>query len=112
MLPFENRIKKKKDFEIIFKKGDIFHSETMVSIFLKNELKETRFGFIVSKKVSSKAVSRNRIKRVLREQTRLMLDKIKKGFDIVVIAKKEISEKDSKTIAAEIEELFTKKGIL
>ncbi len=108
MLPFENRIKKRKDFENIFKNGELLYSDILTVKFLKNNLSRTRFGFIVSKKISKKAVLRNSIKRKLREQIRLRLPNFKKGFDIIIIAKKEIIKKNSEEIGTDFEELFSR----
>jgi ribonuclease P protein component len=47
-----------------------------------------RLGVVVSKEVGP-AAYRNRIKRVCREFFRLHKDKIKGGFDIIVLAKRE-----------------------
>ncbi len=112
MLPSDNRIKRKNDFSVILEKGETVHSELMVVKFLENNLKETRFGFIVSRKVSSKAVSRNRVKRILREQIRLRLPKIKKGLDVVIIAKKEIVGKTSLVVGSEFDDILAKQKIL
>jgi ribonuclease P protein component len=112
MLPLENRIKKKKEFEAVFKEGEAFHSGLFTVILSKSETEEKKFGFIVSKKVSSKAVSRNRVKRISREQVRLMLPRIRKGVNIIIIAKKEALKQDSKKIKAELESLFIKKEII
>ena len=38
MLPKINRIKKKKDFEIIFKKGKSFKNNLFILKFIKNNL--------------------------------------------------------------------------
>ena len=67
MLPKINRIKKKKDFEIIFKKGASFRNNLFTLRFLKNSLGINRFGFVVSQKVSKKAVVRNKVRRRLTE---------------------------------------------
>lgn len=111
MLSFENRIKKRNDFKEILKKGNLIHCEILTVKFLENNLNRTRFGFIVSKKVSKKAVVRNAVKRKLREQIRLRLINFKKGFDMIIIAKKDISEKKSREISVVIEELFSKNFI-
>ncbi len=113
MLPFKNRIKKKNDFKKILERGEVVYSEMMVVKILKNgPSDETRFGFIVSKKVSKKANERNKIKRILREQIRQILPATEKGYDIVVVAKKEILKRGSEEIGFEIKNLFNKKGIL
>ena len=57
----------------------------------------TRFGFIVSKKVSNKANHRNKVKRRLREIVRELVatpwqDRFSPYIAVVVIARKEICE--------------------
>jgi ribonuclease P protein component len=71
MLPQKNRIQKKKDIEKIFKRGRTFKEASLILKTIKNSLGISRFGFIVSQKVSKKANVRNKIKRRLREIVRL-----------------------------------------
>lgn len=87
MLPQQNRIKKKKDFEEIFNKGKTFKQDFLLLTAMKNNNNVSRFGFVVSKKVSKKACIRNRIKRVLREIARKEIGLCKTGLDIVVVAR-------------------------
>ncbi len=112
MLPPENRIKKKNDFSVILEKGETVHSELMVVKFLKNDFEKTRFGFIVSRKVSPRAVSRNRVRRILREQIRLRLPEIKKGLDVVIIAKKAIVGKTSLVVGSDFDDILAKQKTL
>ena len=88
MLPRENRLKKKKDFENVFKQGRGFKEDFLFLKFAKNNSKTTRFGFVVGQKVSKKATTRNRVKRKLRELTAGVLGNIEKGFDTVIVAEK------------------------
>ncbi|MCX6720067.1 MAG: ribonuclease P protein component, partial [Candidatus Staskawiczbacteria bacterium] len=97
MLPKINRIKNKKDFEVIFRKGINFKNSLFILKFLKNDLGKNRFGFVVSQKVSKKAVIRNKVRRRLVEAVKKENEKIKIGTDLVFIAlpgieKKEFSE--------------------
>ncbi len=64
----------------------------------------SRFGFIVPAKAFSKAVARNRIKRVLSETIRKRLKNINYPRDVVIMIKKG-KEKD---IAGEFRELMLK----
>jgi ribonuclease P protein component len=67
MLLKENRLKKKKDFERVFSQGRNLKGDFLFFKTINNKLEDNRIGFIVSKKVSKKAVERNKIKRRLRE---------------------------------------------
>ena len=97
MLPKINRIKKKKDFEVIFRNSKSLKSNLFIFKIAKNNLGLNRFGFVISQKVSKKATLRNKIKRRLTEAVKNELKKIKIGTDLVIIAlpgieKKELSE--------------------
>ncbi len=88
MLPRKNRLIQKKDFEVISRTGTFF---SFGEVFLKirsNNSKETKIGFSIGIKFSSKAVERNRIKRQLREIFRKNIKKIEKGWDVMVSLKK------------------------
>lgn len=110
MLPTSNRLKKTKDFGRIYEQG-VFVSEKFITFkYAKNGLKLSRFGIVVSNKISKKAVERNKIKRRLRASVRECLGKVKPGFDIVVMVKKEILEADFETIKNIINRLITSIG--
>jgi len=66
-------------------KGRVFNTPYFRLKTLETGLKTSRFGIIISNKVSKKAVERNLLKRQISEIFRLNLDKIKLGIDIVVI---------------------------
>lgn len=82
MLPKINRIKKKKDFEIIFKKGASLKNNLFILRFVKNNLNQNRFGFVVSQKISKKATIRNKIRRKLTEAIKIQAKNIKTGTDL------------------------------
>lgn len=94
MLPKINRLTKKKDFELVFKKGEVFKNTFLLCKTMKNNLKESRFGFVVSKKISSKAVVRNRVKRRLRQAFINNMRKFNPPIDVVVIALSGIEKKE------------------
>ena len=94
MLLKKNRLIKKKDFERLFKEGKSFREKFLVLKVNENNLDESRFGFIVSKKVSKKAVIRNKIKRQLREIVRKEMNNYQKGFDVAVITLPAAESKD------------------
>lgn len=97
MLPKINRIKRKKDFEIIFKSPKNFRNQLFILKSTKNDLGLIRLGFVVSQKISKKSVVRNKVRRRLAEAVKNEFKNIKLGTDLVLIAlpgieKKEFSE--------------------
>ncbi len=93
MLPYKNRLIKKKDFDRVQRTGQFYAQNNLVMKISQNDLDEVRVGFIVSLKFSKKAVERNLMKRQLREIFRNQLKSIKKGTDIVVSTRKRQGEK-------------------
>ena len=63
---------------------------------------ETKFGFVVSKKVSKKAVLRNKTKRVLQEAAREVLDTMTTGKNIIIYAKTTFTYKDTEEVKKNI----------
>ena len=108
MLPKENRLKKKKDFERAFEKGKNIKGDTIYLKVLKTEEPLTRIGFIVSKKVSLKAVERNKIKRRMRDSVKRILNTIENGLDIIVTALPKIKKSEFEDIKEDITKTFEK----
>jgi len=104
MLPKVNRLKKKKDIERVFKSGRGFKEDFLILKMVKNNLKNSRFAFIVSQKVSKKATLRNKIRRRLSELARRHLPTTRPGTDIIIMALPGLEEKDF----WEIEEIINK----
>lgn len=111
MLPKRNRLKKNKDFENVFKKGQGFKEDFLYLKIKKNNLESSRFGFVVSKKFSQKATVRNKIKRRLRELVKVKLPKIKKGIDGVIIIMPGFKINDFWELEEIINKLFEKANI-
>jgi len=108
VLPKKYRLKKKKEFERVFKKGKAKKKDFLFIKFVKNDQNATRFGFVVSKKISKKAVVRNKVKRRLREAAREMLSEIKPGYDVVIVAQKGIEKQDFFQIKNQLKQLLRK----
>ncbi|MDD5569228.1 MAG: ribonuclease P protein component [Candidatus Pacebacteria bacterium] len=111
MLSLKNRLKKEKDFERVFKQGKAAKNALFFLKGLDTGSANTRFGFIVSKKVSKKAVIRNKAKRWMRVIARENLPKIKKGYDIIITAYPKIAGADINEARKEIGNLFSKAGL-
>ncbi len=110
MLAKINRLKKDKDFEKVFKQGQGFKQGLLYLKIRKNNLKTSRFGFVISKKFSKKAVIRNKTKRRLSEIIKTKLPEIKKGIDVVIVATPG-AENDFQGLEDVVNKLFKKAGI-
>lgn len=78
------RLKKQKDFDLVFSKGTRVYSKSLTLIFIKSS--ELKIGISLSKK-HGKAFKRNRIKRLLRASIRNYTDKIKDSYYIIILPK-------------------------
>ena len=84
----QERIRKKKEFLLLYKKGKRYRGKFFTLIYLSSDLKFSRMAVVVSKKVGN-AVIRNKVKRWIRALFRTNKDLLKNPFDLVFIAKKE-----------------------
>ena len=87
----QERIRKRKDFLFLYKKGYRYRGKYFNLIYLSNDFSFSRMAVIVSKKVGN-AVKRNKIKRQMRALFRRNKSLLKAPLDIIIIAKKEILE--------------------
>jgi ribonuclease P protein component len=112
MLVKKHRLKKKKDFEKVYKEGKGFKQDFLFLKAVNNDLEDTRIGIVVSAKIAKKATERNLIKRRLREILRKRLEEIKPGLDIVIITLKGINKETSfQAIEETIDKLLLKTKI-
>lgn len=103
----KNRLKKKLDFEDVFKKGKAVNGSFLFIKHKNNELGIPRFGFVVSAKIAGKAVERNKIRRIISELVRGEINKLG-GQDIIVFATKKIIGTDRVEIGKDLLEVLKK----
>ncbi len=109
MLPSANRLRKQKDIEKVFKKGEGYKEDFLILKTAKNNLRNSRFAFIVSKKISLKATTRNKIRRRLSELVRSELKKMKEpARDAILMAGPGLEKKDYWEMEESMVKLFKK----
>ncbi len=79
--PRAYRLGRSRNYRYVYRKGKSFPSRSLVLIYLR--AKDVKLGFSVSSKVGN-AVTRNRVRRYLREDARLLRPRLKKGRYIFV----------------------------
>ena len=105
-------IKRRYEFKILFSKGKIAYGKNLTMYSLKNKINYNKLGIAVGKK-SGRAVDRNKIKRLIRENYRLSEDNIKCGYNILISVNKksEIKNIDFYDVKNELEKLLKKSEI-
>lgn len=106
----ENKIKKRKQFNFIFKSGDAVHSKTQTLIFTKSKNKTYKVGFSASKKVGN-SVARNRARRRMREAARKNEQFFNKNLCYIFVAKEAIIQADFTQIVADTNYLINKANL-
>ncbi len=81
------RLLRSQEFDAVFKNPEKIGSQHLLVLFKKNNLPFSRLGLVVAKKQFKKSVTRNYIKRRLREKFRTIIN-FHTNIDIVVVPKK------------------------
>lgn len=79
------RIRKKKDFLILYKKGNRYRGKYFTLIHLPSDSAFSRVGVVASRKVGS-AVARNKVKRWMRELFRRNKGLLASPVDFLIVA--------------------------
>jgi ribonuclease P protein component len=105
----ERYLKKNSQFSLVYDEGQSWTCREIVLKALMNGLDSTRFGFVISHRLG-KAVARNRIKRRLREITRLT--PAQPGWDIILIARIPAASLDYQGLEKSVKKLLVKAGLI
>lgn len=99
------------DFRKIYARGKSYVTPLIVVYVLKNRSKNVRVGITTSKKVGN-AVTRSRCRRVIREAYRELSPRVKKGYDLVFVARGRTPHVKSTDIRRHMEKQLLAAGIL
>ena len=105
-------LRNKKDFDRIFKHKQVFGNKLFTLLYRKNGLDHNRYAFVVSRKVSKRAVVRNKLRRRLKNYIILDEGRIAKGYDMVLICKAAAAEADYPRLTASVRHLFYKTELM
>ncbi len=83
---FTSSLNKDRQFRRLYKKGTSAVRPCLVVYARENRSERNHLGFTVTAKIG-KAVTRNRVRRRLREIYRLHETELRPGFDLVVVAR-------------------------
>lgn len=103
-MEFSNSLRKNKEFQYVYNKGNSVANKYLIMYILNNDLNVNRIGISVSKKVGN-SVIRHRLTRLIRESYRLTERNYKCGYDIVVIARPTAKDKSFSEINSALNHL-------
>ena len=105
----EECLTKPQQYAIVYSQGSSWVSNLIVMKALPNGLTLSRYGLSVSKRVG-KAVTRNRIKRLLREILRIV--PLKPAWDIIFIVRPAAATADYASLKRSVEGLLSRASLL
>ena len=98
----ENVLRRKEDFDRIYRKGKSVGDRYVVIFCMRNDLGFNRIASLASKKVGN-SVKRNRARRLMRESVRISDAEIRQGYDLIIIARNTINGKKCADVKKSIE---------
>ncbi|WP_069790781.1 ribonuclease P protein component [Cyanobacterium sp. IPPAS B-1200] len=118
-LSSRHRLKKRSDFQTVYQHGIRRYSRHLIiralPIMVSDSLVcpiSTKLGISISRKVSKKAVVRNRIKRQIKSAFRSLLPEISSNWLIVITVKSDARECNYEHFLRELKELLIKTDII
>ncbi|MBJ7899756.1 MAG: ribonuclease P protein component [Cyanobacteria bacterium RI_101] len=112
-LPAPLRLKRRQDFQRVYQQGKRYRGACLLLRVLKEPgLAQSRFGISVSRKVSKRAVDRNRLKRRARGVILRLLPRLGGGFQVIIVVLPQAALYNSEHFLRELEQLFTQAGII
>ena len=106
-----NSMKSSDSFRKVYREGKSYANKYLVMYLLRNETEGNQVGISVSKKVGNSVV-RHRVTRLIRESYRLQENRLKQGYDMVVVARAGAKDKGYAEIASAFLHLCKLHGIL
>ncbi len=102
------RLRKNRQFQYVYHKGKSCACRELVLLHVRNP--RLQVGFSVSRKVGN-SVMRNRVKRRLREQFRLMMPRLRTGL-YVIVAREGAAKADSRALGAALHQMLRRQGLI
>ncbi|HEY0755694.1 MAG TPA: ribonuclease P protein component [Ktedonobacteraceae bacterium] len=96
------RLRKSSEFQRVRQQGRSITSRLLILAWASNEVALLRIGFVVSKRVSKRAVDRNYLKRLLGEAIRPVLPGLSPGWDLVLTVRQNALTADLRVLEQDL----------
>jgi ribonuclease P protein component len=103
-------LRKNKNFQAVYRVGKSYANRQLVLYILPNNTNERRVGFAAGKRLGN-AVTRNRVKRLLRETYRLNQFHLNSGFDVIIVGRQAIVGEKLPGVVAAFRHLCGRAGV-
>lgn len=106
MLSKKNRISNRQLLKKLFEKGKQYKNNNFIFKFLPSIEPISKFSVVVSKKVASKAVDRNKLRRQIFDCIQNNMSLLKSDIVVIVIAKNNVTESKYEDLNKGIEDFL------
>lgn len=108
MLAAHYRLRKQSDIDFVYKHGRKVYQPLVSVVYCTGQTGFTRTAIVVSQRVCSHAVDRNRIKRCLRAALSTRLPKLKPAHDMIIIVQSKARRAQPTEVIAQLDKILTK----
>ncbi|MCL4535034.1 MAG: ribonuclease P protein component [Bacteroidetes bacterium] len=107
----QHRLTKRAEFEKVRRDGKAWGNPWVVVYASPNAVSVTRFGFSIGRRLGT-AVVRNRVRRRLREIVRRYTERLRPGWDLVIIARQRAVAASYQELQAAMHQALERTGLL
>lgn len=112
MLAQNNRLRRASDIGRVFRRGNSGSAEQLHLKAFSSGQGSSRLAVVVGKKVSKKAVVRNRIRRRVKGMMEPLLSSLSPTRDIVVYIRNDVSSNESDNLRAQLAKCLERAGVI
>ncbi len=102
VFPRGNRLIQAADYDCVFKRAERSGDRFFTVLYCRNNLGYPRLGLAIAKRRVRRAVSRNRLKRIIRESFRSAKNQLL-GVDIVIMARDQSEQAANRDLFTSLE---------